>query len=85
MSSSGAVTLGEIAGKLTMLEVACARCDRRGRLSVAKLIERHGAGAKLPDLRTVLASDCSRVGAASIYERCGVLYPQLPAALRSPA
>jgi hypothetical protein len=84
LSSSGAVTLGEIAGRLPMLEVACARCERRGRLSIAKLIDRHGAGAKLPDLRTVLASDCPRVRATSIYERCGVLYPQLVAALRAP-
>jgi hypothetical protein len=84
MSTSGAITLGEIAGRLPMLEVACARCGRRGRLSVAKLIERHGAGAKLPDLRTVLASDCPRVGATSIYERCGVLYPQLVPALKPP-
>jgi hypothetical protein len=48
MSNSGAVTLGDIAGKLQMLDVACSRCERRGRLSVAKLIERHGAGAGLP-------------------------------------
>ena len=34
MMSSGAVTLGDIAGKITMLEVACSRCERRGRLSV---------------------------------------------------
>src|ERR1700693_5839133 len=44
MSSSGAVTLGEIVGELRMLEVACSRCERHGRLSVAKLIERHGRG-----------------------------------------
>jgi hypothetical protein len=35
MSSSDAVTLGEIADRLAMLEVACSRCERRGRLSVA--------------------------------------------------
>jgi hypothetical protein len=26
-----------------MLDVACSKCDRRGRLSVAKLIAEHGA------------------------------------------
>jgi hypothetical protein len=46
MSNSGAVTLGDITGKLQMLDVACSRCERRGRLSVTKLIERHGAGAR---------------------------------------
>jgi hypothetical protein len=25
-----AVTLGDLAGKITMLEVACRRCERRG-------------------------------------------------------
>jgi hypothetical protein len=35
----GAVTLGEIADRpVDALEVGCARCERRGRLSVAKLI-----------------------------------------------
>jgi hypothetical protein len=42
-SNSGAVTLGDVAGKLGMLNVACSKCDRRGRLSVAKLIAEHGA------------------------------------------
>ena len=28
MSSSGAVTLGDVADKITMLEVACSRCER---------------------------------------------------------
>ena len=39
MSSSGAVTLGEITDRLLRLEVACSGCNRRGRLNVAKLIE----------------------------------------------
>jgi hypothetical protein len=82
MSSGGAVTLGEIAGSLSMLEVACSRCERRGRLSVARLIERHGADARLPDLREILAGDCPRASAVSVHERCGVHYPQLVAALK---
>jgi hypothetical protein len=45
---------------------------RRGRLSVAKLRA----------LREVLAGDCQRHGATSIYERCGMLYPQLPGIFR---
>jgi hypothetical protein len=65
-----------------MLEVACSRCGRRGRLRVAKLIERYGMDARLPELREILAGDCPRVGAASAYERRGVHYPQLADALK---
>ena len=43
MSNSGAVTLGDVAGKLAMLDVACSKCERLGRLSIAKLIAQHGA------------------------------------------
>ena len=43
MSSRGSITLGELQGKLTMLDIACHRCERRGRVSLARLIEEHGA------------------------------------------
>ena len=82
MSNSGAVTLGDLVNKLPMLDVACSKCDRRGRLSVAKLIEAHGADAKLPVLRGILAGDCPRLRSASVYDRCGVHYPQLVDALK---
>jgi hypothetical protein len=78
MSNGGSITLGDVDGKLQMLDVACFRCERRGRLSMAKLIERHGTGARLTDLREVLAGDCPWIGATSIHDRCGVHYPQLP-------
>ncbi len=71
-----AVTLGDLAGKITMLEVACSRYERRGRLHVARLIEQHG-DMRLPELRYILAGDCPRAEAASISDRCSVYYPQL--------
>ena len=42
MINRGSITLGELEGKLTMLEVNCHRCERRGRVSLARLIEEHG-------------------------------------------
>ena len=77
MSTSGAVTLGDIAGRFLMLEVGCTRCERYGRLRVDRLIQHYGRGAKLPDLQDRHASDCPRIGATSIYDRRGVRYPQL--------
>ena len=50
MSSRGSITIGELRGKLTMLEVACHRSERRGRVSLSRLIEEHGADMGLPDL-----------------------------------
>jgi hypothetical protein len=40
---AGVVTLGQIAARLTMLDVACNRCDRRGRLWTDRLLARHRA------------------------------------------
>ena len=56
-----ALTLAHL--KIDQLEVTCARCDRRGRYRVQRLIETHGL-MKLPDLRLVLAADCPNAKAA---------------------
>jgi hypothetical protein len=42
---------------VTMLDVACRRCDRRGRLSIARLIAEHGRD-DYGDLRALIAHDC---------------------------
>jgi hypothetical protein len=41
---SGVVTLGEVAARLPVLEVACNRCDRRGRLRTDRLVAEHARG-----------------------------------------
>ena len=71
-----AITLGDLAGRITLLEIACRRCERRGRLRVDQLLERHG-DMGLPELGDVLRSDCPQREAAAIGERCSVYYPQL--------
>ncbi len=75
---TGAITLGQLAEKTATLEVACSRCDRKGRLRVSKLIDEHGAGMGLPVLKTILAGDCPRLQASSIYDHCGGHFPELP-------
>ena len=61
-----------------MLEVACHRCERRGRLRIERLIAEHGTGVL--DLCAIIAADCPRMRnpSTSIYERCGVHFPELP-------
>jgi len=48
MSNRGSITLGELQGKLDLLEVACHRCERWGRVSLGRPIEEHGADMVLP-------------------------------------
>ena len=74
----GSITLGDLVGKVVMLEIGCSRCDRRGLLRLDRLLAEHGAGMGLPVLGQILAGDCPRAGSASINERCGVNFPQLP-------
>jgi hypothetical protein len=71
-----AITLGAAAAKFAMLEVACCRCERRGRLRINRLIEQHGADIGLPALCDVLSNDCPKREAAA-GERCNLYYPQL--------
>ena len=77
MGSRGAVTLGELVDRIDRLEVACRRCERRGRLRLARLIADHGAGMGLPDLAVRLAADCARAEAPDPGTRCFVFFPQL--------
>ena len=73
------ITLARVAKHLAMLEIGCRKCERYGRLRVARLIEEHGAGQGLNGLLSHLAADCPRQQALSIYDRCGAYFPQLPA------
>ena len=75
-NTSGSVSLGEVAERLSVLEVACSKCDRHGRYPLATLIERYGRHLALPDLRIKLAADCDNHDAAE-YSRCDVYFPEL--------
>jgi hypothetical protein len=59
---------------LDMVELACDKCRRRGRLSKAKLVEEYGPDVALPDLRTLVAR-CDRAG--SVSDPCGAFYVAL--------
>jgi hypothetical protein len=46
MSNRGSITLGELQGKLDLLEIRCHRCERRGQVNLARLIDEHGAARR---------------------------------------
>ena len=71
-------SLADIAAHLDLLEVRCSRCDRHGVLSIARLIDQHGAATKLPDLRQHFVGDCEKADSPE-FERCDIYFPQLRA------
>ena len=74
----GSITLGELEGKLEMLEIKRHRCERHGRVSPARLIDEHeGADTRLPDvgypLRLIARTRARRrstIAALSIIRSC---------------
>ncbi len=75
-------TLADLRPEVAHLDVACSRCDRRGRLSVARLIEQHGPGATLRDAVTGINAECPNREAHAVMERCDIYFPGLGGLLR---
>ena len=77
------LVFGDIGGKLDVLRVECARCQRKGRYSVRRLIEKYGRNANMMKGRS------SSTGTArnGMHPKCtiGVTWsaPQTSAPLRS--
>jgi hypothetical protein len=46
------LTFGDIEGKLDVLRVECSKCPRKGRYSVARLIEKYGRRANMMKWKT---------------------------------
>ena len=81
MPRDGAITLGDLVGKLDALEVACDKCWRKGRYGVERLVERRGHDGKIVDLLTELAAHCPRRRAGGTIDRCAANCPDLPRVL----
>ena len=72
-------SLGDIAARgATMLEIRCGRCDRHGRLSVARLLAEHGPNVDFGAIMRGLVGDCPKRDAAQIQDRCDPYCPDLP-------
>ena len=61
MPRDGAIIVGDLVGKLDVLEVACDKCGRKGRYAVARLIEQRGRDAKVVDFLADITADCPKI------------------------
>lgn len=75
--ANGSVTLGEVAARVTRIDIACSRCDRRGRYNLSGLVASLGDDFPMTDLHMHIA-DCPRRNGPA-WERCDVYYPGLGA------
>ncbi len=66
-----------IAARLSVIDVSCNRCDRRGRLNTARLVAERGADMSAPRLLRLLSADCPKRIAGQWHDVCGVHLPQL--------
>ena len=78
MPRHGALTLSDV--RSPTLAIVCQPCTRRGRYSVARLLEEHG-DAKLTEL-LVTHAQCPKAKSASMYDRCNAVYEGLVEGLR---
>jgi hypothetical protein len=81
MPRSGAITLGDLAGKLDYFRIECSACDRSSQYRVLRLIAELGNDFPLPELCDRLTANCSKRRAASVYEQCQASFPDLRAAI----
>jgi hypothetical protein len=70
-SPPDAITLADV--REPTIEIACEPCGRHGRYNVERLLAKHGADMRLPDLLTIIA-DCQKTRSFSIYDRCKARY-----------
>ena len=64
------LVFGDIEGKARRARVACTRCDRKGRYSVAKLIAKHGRKGNMSAWVSDLKGDCPKRDAAGLQDPC---------------
>lgn len=82
MKRPGSVALQDVAERTTELEVACSRCERRGKYATARLVAKFGPDFPMTELGAVLAN-CPRKN-APVYERCDVYFPHLAELMNPP-
>jgi hypothetical protein len=80
MVAKDVILLGDVAERgAEMIEIRCGRCDRAGRLSVARLIAEHGPGAAIGYVLQAQAGDYPKREASQLQDRCDPYCPDLSA------
>jgi hypothetical protein len=76
MVANGSVALGDVAARASHLDIACSKCDRKGRYQLARLLRSLGPEFPMTDLGRELA-DCPQRNATAQRDRCDVYFPNL--------
>jgi hypothetical protein len=71
------LTLADLIGRADMLELRCGRCERRGRLSVARLAREHPPETSLASIMRAQIGDCPKLTERRIEARCDPYSPTL--------
>ena len=72
------ILLGEVAALgVRVLDIRCERCARDGRLSVARLVEEHGADAPVRRAMQDLIGECPNREHSELQSRCDPYCPTL--------
>jgi hypothetical protein len=77
MTRAGGMTFGDLIGRLDWLDIACPKCDRRGRYRVNGLAAQHGQNYRIPDWISDMTRDCPRRRSPGLADACGATCPGL--------
>jgi len=72
------ISVGDVAARdVAMIEIRCSRCDRHGRLSVARLMAEWRADASIRDVMHEQIGSCPHRNDTRLYTRCDPYCPTL--------
>jgi len=77
MPRDGAITFGDLVGRLDHLEIVCPKCKRFGRYLVQRLATEHGVDFKMPEWIGLMTRDCPRRQSPGLADACAAQCPDL--------
>ena len=81
MPRDGAIIFSHLIGKLDVLRIACAKCERAGSYRLDRLIQDRGRDAKIVDWLDEITATCPKKIAHNMNDPCGARCPDLAAVL----